>query len=181
MRQGGLGRSRGVTLIEQVTVVAILAVLACAASPSLVGLMRRGRMQSAQTDFLQALGYARSEAVRRQVRVLFCPTFDQVRCSGESRWDGGWLVGVDRDGDDQPDGPPLRVGASHAGLRILSSDARRHVTYLPDGSAPGSNLTLVFCHRDGAEGALGLVVSNSGRVRGSRPGAAQVAGCQAQE
>jgi type IV fimbrial biogenesis protein FimT len=169
------------TLIEQVTVVAIVAVLACAASPSLTGLMRRGRMQSAQMDFLQALGYARNEAVTRQVRVLLCPTFDQVRCSEESRWDSGWLVGVDRDGDDQPDGPPLRVGAGHGRLRIRSSDARQHVTYLPDGSAPGSNLTLVFCHRDRAEGALTLVVSNSGRVRGSRPGGEQVAGCLAGE
>jgi type IV fimbrial biogenesis protein FimT len=177
MQQGGRGRSRGVTLVEQVMAVAVLAVLAGIASPSLAAFVRRERVQSAQMDFLEALGYARGEAVLRRARVLFCPSLDKVRCSGESRWDGGWLVGVDADRDNQPDSAPLRVGEAHARLLILSSEARRHVTFLPDGSAGGSNLTLLFCSREHAEDALGVVVSNSGRTRGSRPRGKQAAGC----
>jgi type IV fimbrial biogenesis protein FimT len=177
MRRSGRGRSRGVTLVEQVMVVAILAVLAGIASPSLAGFVRRARVQSAQMDFLEALGYARGQAVLRRTRVLFCPTLDQVHCREESRWDGGWLVGIDSDRDNQPDATPLRVGAAHAQLRILSSEARRHVTFLPDGSASGSNLTLLFCNRDHAGETLGVVVSNSGRARGSRPQGEQAAGC----
>lgn len=170
-------RSRGVTLVEQVMVVAILAVLVGIATPSLAGLVRRERTRSAQMDFLGALGYARGEAVLRRVRVLFCPTRDHVRCSEESRWEDGWLVGVDSDHDNQPDAAPLRVGEGHAPLLIRSSAARQHVTFLPDGSAGGSNLTLLFCDPKHAEQALGVVVSNSGRVRGSRPSAEQAAGC----
>lgn len=170
-------RSRGVTLVEQVMVVAILAVLVGVASPSLAGLVRHERAQSAQMDFLGALGYARGEAVLRRTRVLFCPTRDRVRCSDENRWDGGWLVGVDSDHDNQPDAAPLRVGEGHARLVIQSSAARQHVTFLPDGSAGGSNLTLLFCDPGHAGQALGVVVSNSGRVRGSRPSAEQAAVC----
>lgn len=176
-QQSGRGRSRGFTLIEQVMVVAILAVLVGIASPSLAGLVRRGRVQSAQMDFLGALGYARGQAVLRRTRVLFCPTIDHARCSEDNHWNNGWLVGVDRDHDNQPDEAPLRVGEAHARLLIRSSESRRHVTFLPDGSASGSNLTLLFCNRDQAGDTLGVVVSNSGRARGSRPTGEQAAGC----
>jgi type IV fimbrial biogenesis protein FimT len=159
-------------------VVAVLAILAGLASPSLASLVRRGRVQSAQMDFLQALGYARGEAIMQRTRVVFCPTQDQRRCSASSRWQSGWLVGVDRNRDNQPDAAPLRVGAAHAQLSIQSSEARQHVAFLPDGSAGGSNLTLIFCSRGHAREPLGVVVSNSGRVRGSRPTAAQAAACE---
>jgi type IV fimbrial biogenesis protein FimT len=177
MQQSGRCRSRGVTLVEQVMVVAILAVLAGMASPSLAGLVRHARVQSAQMDLLEALGYARGEAVLRRTRVLFCPSLDRIHCSEDNRWDGGWLVGVDSDRDNQPDGAPLRVGEAHARLLILSSAARRHVTFLPDGSASGSNLTLLICNREHAGEALGVVVSNAGRARGSRPTGKQAEGC----
>lgn len=170
-------RMRGVTLVEQIMVVAVLAVLAGIASPSLASFVRRQRVQSAQLDFMEALGYARGEAVLLRTRVLFCPSRDRMHCSNESRWDGGWLVGVDRNHDNQPDAAPLRVGESHTRLLIQSSAARRHVTFLPDGSAGGSNLTLLFCSPGGGGEPLGVVVSNAGRARGSRPKGKKAAGC----
>jgi type IV fimbrial biogenesis protein FimT len=174
----GRRRMRGVTLVEQVMAVAVLAILASLATPSLASLVRRGRVQSAQMDFLQALGYARGEAIMQRTRVVFCPTQDQLHCSATNHWQGGWLVGVDRNRDNQPDAAPLRVGAAHAQLSIQSSMARQHVAFLPDGSANGSNLTLLFCSLGHAREPLGVVVSNSGRVRGSRPTAAQAATCE---
>lgn len=177
MHGSGRHRARGVTLVEQVAAVAILAILAGLASPSLASLLHRGRAQGAQMDFLEALGYARGEAVLRRTRVLFCPTQDRQHCSNANRWDSGWLVGVDRNRDNQPDEPPLRVGEGYQQLVIQSSLARRHVTFLPDGSAGGSNLTLVFCHPGSAKEPVGVVVANSGRARGSRPSARQAADC----
>jgi type IV fimbrial biogenesis protein FimT len=173
---GGRRRVRGVTLIEQVMVVAILAVLAGVACPSLAGLLHRQRLQVAQSDFIAALNYARGEAVTRQARLVFCPTRDHSRCSEETRWEGGWLVGLDRDHDNQPDSAPLRTGENYAQLIIQSSEGRRHVTFLPDGTAGGSNLTLLFCSVSQTQAPLRVVVSNSGRVRGAKPDTRQ-AGC----
>lgn len=178
-KQGsGRRRGSGIGLVEQVMTVAILAVLVGLAMPSLAGLIRRGRAQSAQMDFMEALGYARGEAVRRQSRVVFCPSRDGAHCSEESRWEEGWLVGIDHDRDNRPDGAPLRIAGEHTRLRILSSEARRRVVFLPDGSASGSNLTLVFCNPEHAREPLGVVVSNSGRVRGARPDKGLAARCR---
>lgn len=170
------GRTRGVTLIEQVMVVAIVAVIAGVACPSLASLLRRERLQTAQWDFIAALNYARSEAVMRQARLVFCPTRDHRHCSEETRWEGGWLVGLDRNHDNQPDSAPLRTGEGYAQLAIQSSVGRRHVTFLPDGTAGGSNLTLLFCNVSHTQAPLGVVVSNSGRVRAAAPDPGQ-AGC----
>lgn len=170
-------RARGVTLVEQVMVVAVLAVLVGVASPSLAGLARRSRLQSAQMDFLDALAFARGEAVLERARVVVCPSRDRLHCSEESRWEGGWLVGVDRDHDNQPDAAPLRVGEAHRQLQILSSESRRRVSFLPDGSAGGSNLTLLFCAAGHEGDPLGVVVSNSGRARGTRPSKKQALDC----
>ena len=170
-------RARGVTLVEQVMVITVLAVLVGVASPSLAGLARRSRLQAAQMDFLEALAFARGEAVLERTRVVFCPSRDQRYCSDESRWESGWLVGVDRNHDNQPDAAPLRVGEAHGQLQIVSSDSRRRVSFLADGSAGGSNLTLLFGAAGHGGDSLGVVVSNSGRARGTRPSKKQALDC----
>lgn len=170
-------RQRGTTLVEQIMVVAIMAVLAGVAAPSMRALLSRNRVQSAQMDLMAGLQYARGSAAEMGARVVFCPTRDASRCSDETQWDGGWLLGTDRDHDNQPDGAPLRVGSSYAQVTIQSTAGRRHVAFLPDGSAGGSNLTVLICQPGGGGSPLAVVVSNSGRIRGAAATSAQAAAC----
>lgn len=170
-------RQRGMTLIEQIMVVAITAVMAGVAVPPMHALLSRNRVQSAQMDLMAALQYARGSAAEGGTRVVFCPTRDASRCSDESLWDGGWLLAVDRNHDNQPDGAPLRVGSSYAHVTIQSTAGRRHVSFQPDGSAAGSNLTVLICQPGGGGSALAVVVSNSGRIRGADATSAQAAAC----
>jgi len=51
------------------------------------------------------------------------------------------------------------------------------VRFHPDGSASGTNLTLLFCSPASNENALSVVMSNSGRVRGAPATADQAASC----
>jgi Tfp pilus assembly protein FimT len=93
-------------------------------------------------------------------------------------WENGWLLAHDTDGDNQPDAGALYVGHGYAGsITIQSSTGRRFVRFSPDGSAGGSNLTLLFCSHNRAAGVLSVVVSNSGRVRGAPATRAQAASC----
>jgi len=173
-------RQQGLTLVEQVTVLAIVGVLASLASPSLGRLLHRNALQAAQTDFIAALHHARETAVTSGKRTLFCPSVDGAHCSDAAHWENGWLIGHDADRDDQPDCGALRVGHGYAGrLAIRSGSGRRVVRFYPDGSASGSNLTLVFCTLSGTARALTAVVANSGRIRGAPASARQAASCAA--
>ncbi len=169
---------RGITLIEQIMVLAIVVTLVGVALPSLHRLLSRNRLQVAQSDFMGALQHARSTAATTGKRTVFCPSPDGSQCSGSTRWDHGWLLGHDIDGDHQPDGGPSYTGGSYASeLRISSSAGRHEVRFKPDGSAGGSNLTLVFCEPGEHHQALSVVVSNAGRIRGAPASAAQAVAC----
>lgn len=171
-------RQRGVTLIEQLMVLTIIGVLLGIAVPSLHQLMARSELQAAQTDFIAALQHARASAVTSGRRVVFCPSVDAASCAATTHWEHGWVLGVDGDHDNQPDGvPQYTAGARGAHLVIRSSAGRQLVRFQPDGTAGGSNLTLTFCHTDAAAPALNVIISNSGRVRGASASAAQSQAC----
>ncbi len=171
-------RQQGVTLIEQIMVLAIIAALAGMATPPLRKLLARNELQVAQTDFIAALQHARATAITSGKHTLFCPSRDGSHCSNEMRWDNGWLLGHDTHRSNQPDAGALYTGRGYSGkLTIHSSTGRRLVRFHPDGSASGSNLTLLFCRPASAEHALSVVISNSGRVRGAPASAQQAAHC----
>jgi type IV fimbrial biogenesis protein FimT len=76
-------------------------------------------------------------------------------------------VFTDLNGDrNRQEGEPLR---KHAGavefLDINSSRSRSFLRFYPNGSAPGSNISIRFCDQRGAQFAGKIVVSNSGRIR----------------
>lgn len=168
----------GFSLIEQIMVLAIAAVLVSVAAPSLGPLLGRNRVQMAQMDLIANLQHARQVSVMRGQRVVFCPSRDGRRCSGETRWESGWLLGDDGDGDHQPDGNPLRVGNGYGSdLTISSNQGRPYVRFSPDGMASGSNATLLICARGQSKQALSVVVSNSGRIRGAPATEAQASAC----
>lgn len=178
VNSGASRRQAGFSLIEQVMVLTIIAILTSVATPPLRRLLSRNELRVAQMDFISALQHTRQAAVMSGRRTLFCPTVKGSQCSGENRWEAGWLVGHDRNGDDQPDGLPLRVGTDHRGKLIIQSGNGRHVVrFHPDGTASGSNITLLFCQPSHPSDALTVVVSNAGRVRGGPATATQVASC----
>lgn len=170
----------GFTLIELLLTVAIMAILAAGALPTFKGLISRNHVLAADNALVGALNFTRQRAVTAAQRTILCPSTDGARCNPNNHWEGGWLVAFDHDHDGQPDAAPLMVQtAIAAGTVIVSTQGRTRVQYHADGSSPGSNVSLVICHRGEPRSARKVVVSNSGRPRQARASAAQAATCAA--
>ena len=79
-------RGTGMTLVEILVVVAIAAVLATIAVPSLQSTVKRNRVDAASNQFVAMLSMARSEAVKQGSPVTIAST------SGTLDWSLGWTV-----------------------------------------------------------------------------------------
>lgn len=82
-------RRRGVTVIELMIVVAIMAILLGLAVPYMQEFYIRNRLASNANEFITALGDARNEAMRRGVPVTMRST------AGAKNWGNGWTLCVD--------------------------------------------------------------------------------------
>lgn len=100
-----ISRHAGFTIIELMIVVAMIAVLAAVAAPSLRDLVKNTSMTSQTNDFMTDLSIARAEAVKRGVRTAVCarpaapppPVAQAQTCTGGS-WRDGWIIFVDTAG-----------------------------------------------------------------------------------
>lgn len=114
-------KERGLTMIELMVTVAILALLASLAGPSFIRLVKSNAMSSGVNAFMADVRYARSEAVRRGGRVMLCrselPEDPNPVCAPDAGgsgkgWATGWFVFHDADGSGAKNAadPVLRVG-----------------------------------------------------------------------
>ncbi len=166
------------TLIELLFTVAIAAILSMIAAPSFKRALVHNRVIQTDNQLIGALNYARSQAVTHGVAAILCPSDDGSRCTSSQNWQGGWLVAHDADHDFQPDAAPQRIFADFpTDIRVHSSRGRLHVRYQPDGSSPGSNLSLIVCQAGEPDTARSVVVSNAGRIRQGTASPAQAKAC----
>ncbi|OEZ52302.1 type II transport protein GspH [Janthinobacterium sp. MP5059B] len=96
------GDTVGYTLPELLAVLAIAALLAAVAMPSLQQVLARQQVRTAATDLFSAIELTRAQAMARGQRVLLMPAG-----AGGVDWRTGWLIFIDRnanlafDGDDE--------------------------------------------------------------------------------
>jgi type IV fimbrial biogenesis protein FimT len=88
---------KGFTLIELLVAMVILGILVAAGVPGLRTLMSNMAVRSTSDQLLNALAYARGEAVARVTNISVCASGNQTSCSGT--WSDGWIVFVDNNGD----------------------------------------------------------------------------------
>jgi type IV fimbrial biogenesis protein FimT len=146
----------GFTLIEFAIVLAIVAILLRVAAPGMGRGVAARALAAQAAEFMSALRFARSEALKRGAVVTLCATdvsaaTSQCRPARAADWGDGWLVFVDAgsrghvDAGDQllrVQQPLLRTGGV-AGTRAsisftaagFSADASSHYLFDPPPAA----------------------------------------------
>ncbi|WP_114240121.1 GspH/FimT family pseudopilin [Dyella sp. C9] len=188
-RAAGHGcRLRGFTLVELVITIVVLAVLAAAAMPSFMGLIRRNEVTSQANNLLADLQYARSEALTRRAFVSLCPRAPDAGAADEScgdadsdNFDGGWLVYAASSAhaaydSSDADHPLLRLTAIPATVSMRAGDGGI-LTFNSRGELVGNDgdVVLAACYRSGSDTAAAgesssivpgkqVRVASSGRV-----------------
>ena len=163
-------RARGLTLVELLIAVAVLAILTTLALPAFSHLMAHNAMTSSVNLFVSQLHLARSAAVARETHITLCPTTNSRSCDDDHQnWQGGYLIFENTNKNRQLDPGEIIIShemATSEKIRIQSSSRHRNrITFLPLGRSWFSNTSIRFCHEDFPDLNRKIVVSNNGRVR----------------
>ena len=166
--------AKGFTALELMVTMTIIAILLSAGVPAFRDYTWNQRMKAAMDTLLSDLKLARGKAIGLNAQTVICPSANVDDCSGQASWQDGWIIFADLNGDrhKQAGEPMIRQAEATEHLDIRSPISRSFVRFYPNGSAPGSNATILFCDSRGATYAGAVSVSNSGRIR-SRTGGVQ--------
>jgi type IV fimbrial biogenesis protein FimT len=157
----------GMTLIELMITLLVVAVLVAVAAPSISTMLDNNRLLALSNQLVSAINYTRSEAVKRRYDVVMC-----VRnaagsgCNSLGGFEQGWIIFVncnpavnstldttnvcDTDGDGIADAPEdilqdsnSVVNNTSGNISIVSNSAgnQRLIEYLPSGNVI-NNATL---------------------------------------
>lgn len=173
---GGARRQTGLTAVELMVTLAIVAILVTLAIPEWGAYVKKNRLVSTANDLLVAMNQARNEAVGRSVTVILCrsnnPTAASPTCGGTAKdWTPGWLVyatnGVvnERNYDPSTD-ELLSIGEAAPGIVTVTSDSQGDpwLGYNPDGMlTDGNNAAYAVCDDRGESAGKLILVPLTGR------------------
>lgn len=101
---GSRKEQEGLTLVETLVVIALMAVLLGIAVPSMQAFIERNRVAESVNQFVGSVNFARAEAIKRGARIVMCrsdnaesstTTPSCANSSGDAGWASGWIVFVE--------------------------------------------------------------------------------------
>jgi type IV fimbrial biogenesis protein FimT len=130
----------GFTFVELMVTLAIMAIIAGIAAPSLSSLIANYRLTASANTTLAAIHMARAEAFKRGKRIVVCTSTNASSCDNTATWASGWIVFVDDNNNNSRDTgsaaePLLRVGEASPNINISGSNgAQNSVAFTTRGA-----------------------------------------------
>ncbi len=155
--------------------VAVMAILMSLAVPAMTGVMDSVKLTSASNTFLSTLYLTRSEAIKRNGRVVLCKSATGLSCSTDGSWEQGWIVFHDENNNatlDSGEEIIQREGALPSNLSLIgNTPVSKYVSYTSSGTTKLSSgafqagmITLCRQSTSSVE-ARQIIVSSTGRPR----------------
>lgn len=159
--------SCGVTLLELLFAISIIAILAALAIPSFAAMARGARLTTAVNQLVGDLHFARSTAITRGTPVVLCLSADGIHCAEDvDSPTHKWLIfqasGTKPGTSEVSAVTPLRVGELPEPITVRGT--RSAVTYWPATRA-GTTATFHLCHEAAPDEGRRVIVSQTGRPR----------------
>lgn len=122
---------KGITLIEMMIAIVVLAILVTIGIPSFNTLIQNNRATAIANELVSATHLARSEAVRRGQAVTICPSQNQSSCQNVD-WSQGWIVVTQASGQVIRvwEAQPQQASFQHrVGNNLLGQNANKNITF----------------------------------------------------
>jgi type IV fimbrial biogenesis protein FimT len=167
MHTGMAVRQRGVTLIELMFAIAVLAILLGIGAPSFVDMVRANRTTTLTNELVVAMATARSEAVKRGGPVTVCASTGDGACGGTD-YGRGTLIFTDETGvAGQLDGTDQLIQVvDGAPADYVAAGSTAFIRFFPNGRTEPAGDKVLDIERTGCSGdrARVLTVTAVGRV-----------------
>lgn len=170
-------KQRGMTLVELLVTIAIVAILASLAAPSFVQMVANNAIAGQLNSFYVDARFARSEAVKRGADVGMCPSdnpldAEPVCKTSDSDWKSGWIVFVDSNSNGSRSNVAAngeiilrRQEAYTNSQSIVGTSAVSSIRYNGDGRVAGGAANLVFSAIGDVVDSRKICISMTGKVR----------------
>lgn len=179
-------RQSGVTLIELLITLVVVAIILGIGAPNLRSFIQNSRITAQSNEMLAQLATARSEAIKRNAPVVVCPssapTASTPSCTAGGVWETGWLIFEDaidpatKKGNNTfatAEGDILlkiheRLDGSNT-MRASGAELANNLTFGPSGvTTMAAADFLKLCDARGATFARAIMVDATGRARIAR-------------
>lgn len=160
-------KQAGLTLVELMITLGIVAILTLAVGPSVQNILIQNRIVGEINELSGIVQFARNNAIDEQVDTIVCPSDDFATCN--TNWNNPKIVFADIDGNGaRGAGEELLVGNSGVSSNNILSGPGAAIKFEASGAvtAPAN---LLLCHKDKDDKyARLLTVSMQGRVKMSQ-------------
>jgi type IV fimbrial biogenesis protein FimT len=169
MRPMTQNRSRGMTLIELIVAMLVLAILMSIGIPSFREFAGNSRSGAAASSLISSLNLARSEALKRSSLVSVCPSVNQADCVDALDWSTGWLVFADPNGNGEVDANELLQISSplQGGTQAMSTAERATYNTMGMAQIAGAGSVTFTVYQPGCAGPQGrqMVLTLTGALQ----------------
>ena len=142
-------RMSGVTIVELMITVALVAILMAIGVPSYKYVTNANRLAAEVNGLLGDMQFARGEAIKEGRPVVICSSTDGATCANSTSWKNGWIVFSDVNANGSADAGETVRRVQNAFNSTDTFDADNNisaVSFNREGFAPGANAVTITLH-----------------------------------